>query len=64
MEEVLIDGGHLVPQHGVEVLYDGRIALHVGLPNVANGILRGCNSGRLPMSTATTEAVAPHLPSV
>ena len=33
MEEVLIDGGHLVPQHGVEMLNDGRIALHDGLPD-------------------------------
>jgi hypothetical protein len=33
MEKVLIDGGHLVPQHGVQVLNDGRVALHDGLPN-------------------------------
>jgi hypothetical protein len=33
MEEVLIDGGHLAPQHGIQVLNDGRIPLHVGLPN-------------------------------
>ncbi|HJY47182.1 MAG TPA: hypothetical protein VJ349_00825, partial [Stellaceae bacterium] len=64
MEEVLIDGGHLVPQHGVEMLNHGRIACMMASLIDADGIPRGCKPGRAPTSTAWPEPVEPDLRSV